>query len=52
LQLVPYSDDDLWLIEELETDPETMRELGGPVIRERIPEIHARRLSPVTAGDW
>jgi RimJ/RimL family protein N-acetyltransferase len=52
LQLVPYSDDDLWLIEELETDPETMRELGGPVIRERIPEIHARRLSTVTVGDW
>jgi hypothetical protein len=29
MELLPYSDEDRRLIEELECDPETMRELGG-----------------------
>jgi len=52
LELVPYSEDDIRLIEELECDAETMRELGGPVPAERIPEIHERRLATVAAGEW
>jgi RimJ/RimL family protein N-acetyltransferase len=44
MQLHPYRDDDIWLTEALETDAGVMRELGGPVDRERIPEIHRRRL--------
>jgi RimJ/RimL family protein N-acetyltransferase len=52
LELVPYSDEDIGLIEQLECDAETMRHLGGPVARDRIPEIHRRRLATVAAGDW
>jgi RimJ/RimL family protein N-acetyltransferase len=52
MELVPYSDEDIGLVEELECDPEAMSELGGPVAPERIPEIHARRLATVAAGDW
>ena len=52
MELVPYSDRDMSLVEELECDPEAMRDLGGPVERDRIPEIHARRLATVAAGEW
>jgi RimJ/RimL family protein N-acetyltransferase len=52
LELVPYSDEDIGLIEKLECDPESMRFLGGPVARDRIPEIHQRRLATVADGDW
>jgi RimJ/RimL family protein N-acetyltransferase len=52
MELVPYSDEDIGLVEELECDPEAMSELGGPVPPERIPEIHARRLAGVAAGEW
>ena len=44
MQLAAYTDADRWLVEALETDPEVMRELGGPIPRERLPEIHRRRL--------
>jgi hypothetical protein len=52
LELIPYSDEDLSLVEELECDPESMRYLGGAVPRDRIPEIHRRRLATVADGDW
>lgn len=52
MDLVTYTDDDIGLIEALECDPENMRHLGGPVDRERIPEIHARRLATVAKGEW
>jgi RimJ/RimL family protein N-acetyltransferase len=52
LELVPYSHEDIELIRELETDPESMRYLGGPVGHDRIEEIHARRLATVAAGEW
>jgi RimJ/RimL family protein N-acetyltransferase len=52
LRLIPYSDEDLPLIEELECDPESMRYLGGAVAKDRIPEIHRRRLATVASGDW
>jgi RimJ/RimL family protein N-acetyltransferase len=43
VELVPYTDADLWLSQALETDPEVMRELGGPVSRERILKVHPKR---------
>jgi RimJ/RimL family protein N-acetyltransferase len=45
VELRGYTDDDLWLTEALETDPEVMRELGGPIERGRLSEIHRRRLA-------
>ena len=44
MELRAYTDADLALTEALETDPEVMRELGGPIDRERIPALHRRRL--------
>jgi RimJ/RimL family protein N-acetyltransferase len=52
LKLVPYSDGDVGLIEELECDAATMSELGGPVSPDQIPQIHERRLATVAAGEW
>jgi RimJ/RimL family protein N-acetyltransferase len=43
VELRVYTDADLWLTEALETDPTVMRELGGPIERDRLPEIHRRR---------
>jgi RimJ/RimL family protein N-acetyltransferase len=51
VELRPYTDADIWLTEELETDPDVMSELGGPHPAEAIPETHARRLRHVEAGD-
>jgi RimJ/RimL family protein N-acetyltransferase len=45
MELQAYTDGDFWLTEALETDPDVMRELGGPIERERLPEIHRRRLA-------
>jgi RimJ/RimL family protein N-acetyltransferase len=45
VRLLPYTDADLPLTEALETDPEVMRELGGPVARSELPSIHRRRLN-------
>jgi RimJ/RimL family protein N-acetyltransferase len=36
----------------METDPEVMAELGGPVPREEIPAMHRRRLEGVAADPW
>jgi RimJ/RimL family protein N-acetyltransferase len=36
----------------METDPEVMAELGGPVPREEIPALHERRLEGVAADPW
>jgi RimJ/RimL family protein N-acetyltransferase len=54
VELVPYADADehFALIEELETDPEVMRELGGAMPAEEMPRIHRRRVATVAAGDW
>ena len=52
MDLVPYTDADLWLTEALETDPAVMADLGGPWPLERIPDIHQRRLAFVAAGAW
>ena len=44
MELEAYTEADFWLTEALETDPGVMRELGGPIERERVPETHRRRL--------
>lgn len=44
MELLAYTDGDLALTEALETDPLVMSELGGPIDRSCIPEIHRRRL--------
>jgi RimJ/RimL family protein N-acetyltransferase len=36
----------------METDPEVMAELGGPVPREEVPAIHQRRLATTEADPW
>jgi RimJ/RimL family protein N-acetyltransferase len=36
----------------METDPEVMSELGGPVPREEIPALHRRRLDGVATDPW
>jgi RimJ/RimL family protein N-acetyltransferase len=45
VDLVPYEDADFALIEALETDPKMMHELGGPIDRVRLREVHQRRLN-------
>ncbi len=52
MELVTYSGGDMWLTEAIETDPVMMANLGGPVPREDIPRIHARRLEHVAKGAW
>ena len=44
MELLGYEDADFALTEALETDPEVMAELGGPIEREQLPSIHVRRL--------
>jgi RimJ/RimL family protein N-acetyltransferase len=45
VELQAYTDADFALTEALETDPEVMRELGGPVEPESLPATHRRRLA-------
>lgn len=53
MELVRYTDADLWLTEALETDPRVMFELGGPWQPEDVAATHARRLRSVTEnGTW
>jgi len=52
VELVPYSPDDLWLTERIECDPVMMVHLGGPVPKEDIFGIHARRARLVIDGTW
>jgi len=44
VELVRYTDADLGLTEALETDPEVMRELGGPITPSELTASHRRRL--------
>ena len=46
--LRPYTNDDLWLSLELETDPVAMAELGGSRPEEAIRAVHPTRVG----GDW
>jgi hypothetical protein len=49
VELAAYTDADLALTEALETDPEVMRELGGPIPRAKLPEIHRFSWLPAPA---
>jgi RimJ/RimL family protein N-acetyltransferase len=44
MELMRYEEADFELTEALETDPLVMRELGGPIARSRLPDIHRKRL--------
>ena len=44
MELTRYSDADFALSEALETDPEVMRELGGPIDRAHLLKVHPRRV--------
>jgi RimJ/RimL family protein N-acetyltransferase len=52
IELRPYSDEDLWLSEELETDAETMSEIGGPRSKEKIAEVHRKRVDGNAGKPW
>ena len=52
MDLLPYGADDLWLTEALECDPAVMQDLGGPVPRESIPQIHQKRMAYIAKGAW
>jgi RimJ/RimL family protein N-acetyltransferase len=43
VDLIRYGESDLALTEALESDPEVMRELGGPVDRADLVDVHRRR---------
>ncbi len=43
MELRAYTDADFALTEALQTDADVMRELGGPLARSALPEIHRRR---------
>jgi RimJ/RimL family protein N-acetyltransferase len=45
MELRAYTDADYGLTEALETDPDVMRALGGPIDPGRLPDIHRRRLA-------
>jgi GNAT superfamily N-acetyltransferase len=54
MELLPYADTeaDRALTEELESDPEVMRELGGPHTAEEIAATHERRANQLELDDW
>jgi len=51
VELVPYADEHRPLTEALETDPEVMRELGGPISAERFADVHQRRVTGVAGRE-
>jgi RimJ/RimL family protein N-acetyltransferase len=52
MELVPYTDEHLALTTALESDPEMMRELGGPADPDDILRAHRRRVESVASGEW
>ena len=48
--LVPLTPADEWLTAALETDPEIMRDLGGPIEPGDVPALHSRRLEGLEDG--
>jgi len=54
VELVPYAETeaDRALTEELESDPEVMRELGGAHNAEEIAATHERRANQLELPDW
>lgn len=52
MELREYIEDDYWLTEALESDPEVMSELGGPNSPESMREAHAKRLASALKVGW
>lgn len=52
MELVPATEDDLWLTIALETDPRVMAELGGPWSAEEAGNAHRRRIKAIADGNW
>jgi RimJ/RimL family protein N-acetyltransferase len=50
IELLPWSDDDLWVAERLLTDPVMMEHLGGPQSHEQILDAHRRYLDTGVSG--
>lgn len=50
IELVPWSDADLWVVERFLSDPEMMSHLGGPQSREQILDAHSRYLDTGRSG--
>ncbi len=51
VDLIPLTPADEWLTAALETDPEVMRDLGGPIDPAEVPALHARRVEGIEAGN-
>jgi RimJ/RimL family protein N-acetyltransferase len=52
VELRPYADQDHWLSEALESDPEAMSELGGARTKEKIAEVHRKRVEGNSPAPW
>lgn len=52
VELRPYAEEDLWLSEALETDPDAMSELGGARTKEKIAEVHRKRVEGNAPKPW
>jgi RimJ/RimL family protein N-acetyltransferase len=50
IELLPWSDDDLWAVERFLSDPAMMQHLGGPQSREQILHQHERYLDAGKSG--
>jgi RimJ/RimL family protein N-acetyltransferase len=50
IDLLPWSNDDLWAVERFLSDPEMMRHLGGPQSREQIVGQHERYLDTTASS--
>ena len=50
VELRPYAEGDFALTEALETDPEVMKELGGPRSPEQLAQAHRNRSAPGAGG--
>jgi RimJ/RimL family protein N-acetyltransferase len=50
IELLPWSNDDLWAVDRFLSDPEMMKHLGGPQSREQIVDQHERYLDTAASG--
>jgi len=50
IELLPWSNDDLWAVDRFLSDPEMMKHLGGPQSREQIVDQHKRSLETAASG--
>ncbi len=50
IELVPWSDADLWVVDKILSDPGMMHHLGGAQSREQILDAHARYLETGRSG--